>query len=139
MNQVTKRGTERIRSFNIKKVCNTCGKEFLAYSDNQLYCSKECYNKCDSKVKTATDFRLKRKLMVDTIKMEKGCCICGYKEHPAALQFDHIDPSTKSFTISQDKKKAWNSILEEIDKCRILCANCHSVETFNNKHYTIRK
>ena len=57
------------------------------------------------------------------------CSRCGFN-HPAALDFHHIDPSTKSFKMSNisrvEKNKAL--IMEEISKCKVLCANCHRVE-----------
>ena len=66
---------------------------------------------------------------VDAIKLDAGCIDCGYKENPAALQFDHIDPSTKLFRIAAASSKRWEVILAEIMKCEIRCANCHAVKT----------
>ena len=68
-----------------------------------------------------------RKYLND-IKTESGCELCGYNEHPAALQFDHIDPSLKAFTIG-NLDAGWDRLLLEIDKCRVLCANCHMIHT----------
>ena len=63
------------------------------------------------------------------IKLDRGCEACGYREHPSALQFDHIDPSTKSFPIARDRARSYESLDEEIAECRVLCANCHSIHT----------
>ena len=65
--------------------------------------------------------------MLDTLKKERGCSVCGYNEHACALDFDHL--RDKEFNISHDPKRAWNRILEEVEKCQILCANCHRVKT----------
>ena len=46
-------------------------------------------------------FYKERRTALDTIKTQSGCVDCGYNEHPAALQFDHIDPKTKKFSISR--------------------------------------
>jgi hypothetical protein len=72
---------------------------------------------------------------VDKIKLSKGCEFCGYNNHPAALSFDHIDPSTKYRTKNGKRvnvadmvkggRYSWATIQEEIKKCRILCMNCH--------------
>ena len=67
-------------------------------------------------------YRIKKE-MVDY----KGgkCEICSYDKSFRALQFHHIDPSTKDFNIggvtsmNEDVKK-------ELDKCILVCANCHS-------------
>lgn len=58
------------------------------------------------------------------------CSICGFS-HPAALDFHHKDPSTKEFNLgaigcSVSKEK----IIEEIEKCDILCANCHRIHHY---------
>jgi hypothetical protein len=42
-----------------------------------------------------------------------------------ALIFHHLDPSHKDFTIG-GKSKSWNKIQSELDKCVLLCANCHA-------------
>lgn len=54
------------------------------------------------------------------------CEICAYKKCSRALPFHHIDPKTKIFGIS-DKglTRSWSKIQEEIEKCILLCANCH--------------
>ena len=71
--------------------------------------------------------------------MRTGCARCGYREHPAALQFNHVTNS-KSFNISQDPKRKWDAIITEIAKCEVLCANCHSIHSYENKHgWTKRK
>lgn len=55
-----------------------------------------------------------------------GCCtICGYNGYIGALEFHHIKPSTKSFEINSRTKKTWEAILAEIEKCILLCSNCH--------------
>lgn len=61
--------------------------------------------------------------------MSKGgkCEICGYDKNLAALDFHHLDSKQKEFQI--DIRKFANSKLSdlevELDKCIILCANCH--------------
>ena len=76
----------------------------------------------------------RRKKYADFIrdyKLESGCEICGYDEHSCALQFDHIDPSTKLFNVARGRDYPWKVFLAEIAKCRVLCANCHAVHTFS--------
>ena len=79
------------------------------------------------------------RLWIDALKLKKGCELCGYKEHPQALQFDHLDPATKKFTISSKLRENKQVLLEEINKCRVLCANCHSVETHRQEHHKVRR
>src|SRR5208282_880731 len=59
-----------------------------------------------------------------------GKCACD-EEHPSALQFHHRDPSTKLFNITtkhlgSPKLYPWDTVIvPELDKCDLLCANCH--------------
>ena len=83
--------------------------------------------------------RLRKKIW--QIKKELGCEICGYNEHPAALQFDHLEPSNKEFTISRaiSDSIAWQRIEAEIEKCRVLCANCHAIHTHESGHHAFTR
>lgn len=84
--------------------------------------------------------RAKQKEWVDYIKVSTGCEECGYNAHPAALDFDHIDRSTKSFDVSQYVgAKSDEAIMAEIRKCRVLCANCHRIKTVINGDYKWKK
>lgn len=54
------------------------------------------------------------------------CQNCGYKKHPGVLEFHHIDATTKSFSISGGGlSRSWAKIKEELQKCVLVCANCH--------------
>ncbi len=61
------------------------------------------------------------------IKAKATCTYCG-ENHPATLQFHHRDPSQKEFNIAEFVTRHMGSIdklQKEIDKCDIVCANCH--------------
>lgn len=66
---------------------------------------------------------------------DKSCIICG-ESHKACLQFHHRDPSTKKHNVAKmvNKHFAWSSILDEISKCDILCANCHFKHHWNKRY-----
>lgn len=70
--------------------------------------------------------------------MEKGCAVCGYAAHPAALDFNHMR-GDKLFNVSQDPKVALQRLLDEIDKCDVLCANCHRIHTYENRHWHTKR
>ncbi len=74
-------------------------------------------------------WRMKRRQRVADIKLASGCVDCGYNEHACALDFDHIDASTKLFTIGPNVGAAWAKVEAEIAKCEVVCANCHRVRT----------
>lgn len=58
---------------------------------------------------------------------QQFCCeLCGYDKSVVALDFHHIDSSKKDFTISSSKTINLNKrIKNELDKCQVLCSNCH--------------
>lgn len=51
------------------------------------------------------------------------CTLCGYNRCLRALHFHHINPHEKDFDVSQ--MAYWDEIEEELEKCVLLCANCH--------------
>lgn len=63
------------------------------------------------------------------------CVRCGYKKCLAALDFHHIDPSKKDpslATINKMRYHRWEIVKAELDKCMLLCANCHREEHEGN-------
>ena len=72
--------------------------------------------------------RRRKKLIDQSVAYKGGCCaVCGYKKCNRALTFHHIDPNTKGFGISQKGiTRSWERIRTEIDKCVLVCANCHA-------------
>lgn len=61
------------------------------------------------------------------VEMKGGKCqVCGYDRCLIALDFHHIDETTKEFGLSQrDLTKSWVKIKAELSKCVLVCANCH--------------
>lgn len=68
---------------------------------------------------------------VDDLKIKAGCVDCGYDKYPEALDFDHIDHTNKVNAISQMilGLKPKDDILAEIQKCVVVCSNCHRHRT----------
>jgi len=72
---------------------------------------------------------------VNSLK-QKPCMDCGVQYPHYVMDFDHRDKSDKIDSINQmvlyhsySKEK----ILEEINKCDLVCANCHRIRTYGNK------
>lgn len=61
---------------------------------------------------------------INKIKGKYGCFVCEENE-PCCLDFHHLDPSTKKFNISVSYRRSTKKFLDELDKCIVLCANCH--------------
>ena len=98
---------------------------------NKSFCGYLCKNKYNVD-KKRWDIKLK------AIAYKGGkCSNCGYKKCPTALEFHHIDPENKDFAISKlPHTRSWERVQNEIDKCNLLCANCHREQEFirNSKH-----
>ena len=63
----------------------------------------------------------------DTFKRTLKCTQCGF-DHPAALDFHHVDPSEKENLVSKlVSQGCFAAAMEEVKKCIVLCANCHRV------------
>lgn len=69
-------------------------------------------------------YRMKQEAV--TLKGGK-CSVCGWSGNIAAFQFHHRDPSKKEFGISTSPKVSWEKYWAEIEKCDLVCANCHSI------------
>jgi len=80
-------------------------------------------NKSD---RTAAKRRHREKYKRLAIERAGGVCKrCGYNACDAVLEFHHKDPGIKKFQISDGNDRSLQDIYNEIDKCILLCSNCH--------------
>jgi hypothetical protein len=63
---------------------------------------------------------------VADLKSKTPCKDCGKIYHPAVMEFDHL--GEKKFTISKTCR-TWKSLFNEMEKCELVCANCHRLRT----------
>ncbi len=71
---------------------------------------------------------IKRKAMkTKAVEYKGGCCVkCGYNKCEEALEFHHVDPSTKEYSPARIMgSRSWLTVKKELDKCILICANCH--------------
>jgi len=89
-------------------------KEKRKYSDRRQYLLRAVHKR-----------RKKIRLMAVAYKGSK-CQMCGYDNCIEALEFHHTDSTKKDFGISsKGYTRSWKKVQEELDKCMMLCANCH--------------
>ena len=57
-----------------------------------------------------------------------ACRLCGFAEYAGALQFHHVDPTTKAFQLGgRGLTRSIEALRAEARKCVLLCANCHAM------------
>lgn len=61
---------------------------------------------------------------LETWKMQRGCIDCGFKGHPAALDFDHVEEGKE---VNLSKVRGIPQMYRELDRCVVRCANCHRI------------
>lgn len=124
-------------TFRIRKPhCQYCGTK---NGKNFYYGRKSCCRKCWSKKQNAA-FAPRRKerriaLKYAAVQAKGGCCQkCGYRKNLAALQFHHPNREHKHenwrrlFGQIANSSKHIKTLAAQLDKCELLCANCHAAE-----------
>lgn len=69
----------------------------------------------------------RRKIKLLAIEYKGGKCqVCGYNKYGGALELHHVNPTNKVFAIGEKgHSRSWVRVKEELDKCLLVCANCH--------------
>lgn len=123
----------------IGKICTKCHKQKTldnfykqTKKGQHSYC-KSCYVK--------VTLLNQRKVKEKCVEYKGGKCErCGYDKCVGALHFHHRDPSQKDFEISKRNSirftKNKELFLQEVDKCDLLCANCHAELHFTYPTFT---
>jgi hypothetical protein len=105
--------------------CERCRKPFemptRGNGKAKRYCSRSCMN-------NASVVRRRQRLKLMAIEYLGGkCALCGYSRSVWAMDCHHRNPSEKEFGIAQaGNTRSWVKIKTELDKCVLLCKNCHA-------------
>lgn len=99
--------------------CDDCGRRY-AYDRRQGHTKRRC-NSCRSNKGPKGRADIKRRMVA-----YKGgrCELCGYARCQRALCFHHLDGS-KRFNVAGSHTRSWESLRAELDRCVLLCHNCH--------------
>ena len=99
--------------------CTMCNREYDYHHDDPKGHTKI---KCNSCLVNQRRFSIKRK-SVDYLGGK--CERCSYDKCLRALSFHHRNSSEKDFSVSGNHCHSWERIRTELDKCMLLCSNCH--------------
>ena len=98
-------------------VCSNCSRQYEYVRG--LGHTKELCNSCGVNRRR---FLLKPKML----EYKGGKCqVCGYSRCSQSLHFHHLNPSIKEFNVSGSHSVSWSRLERELDKCVLLCSNCH--------------
>ena len=100
---------------------------------NREYQKKHYEQKKDYYIQKAKESKHRVREEFENYKKTLKCEVCG-ESHVATLDFHHKDTSTKEIIISESIWRwSWNTIKKEIDKCAVLCSNCHRKLHYDEK------
>ena len=98
-----------------------------AYGKEHYQRNKPCY--LQKNVAAKVSHRLANLDLVYEYLLRHPCVDCG-KADPVVLDFDHVDPKNKLWTVGKMlARQATPAVRREIDKCAVRCANCHRMRT----------
>lgn len=111
-----------------KRTCPLCGKEFATKKGVGQFRRQFCYD-CLPEASGSATITLRKSLKKHLLEYKGGKCeCCGYDKSATALQFHHTHPEEKEFEITRVNVTMnidMDRIHKEVDKCILLCANCH--------------
>lgn len=122
--------------------CGTAAKYYARPGCRCELC-KEAYRE-DRKLRLAAITGYSKVTRIRRLKImeeRKGvpCVDCGQCYPPYVMDFHHRDPKEKLFAISQFGGCNRALFLAEIEKCDVICSNCHRIRTFKDKSYSYLK
>ena len=101
--------------------CKRCGE----MNPDIFYKSNGAKTKC-KKCHTMEVHHTKRLIKQRAVEYLGGQCVdCGIKGNQWLFDFHHISSSEKEFHWGNHRTSNWNNLVKELDKCVLLCANCH--------------
>jgi hypothetical protein len=120
---------------NPQRICRVCGKGFV-YEGKKKNPKDHRKNMCKS---CRTTIGVQKKKM-RSLEYKGGKCIrCGYSKFPDALCFHHRERHFKTSMISRYLHYSWERLRVELDKCDLLCLNCHAEVHAESSDAGIRK
>lgn len=85
-------------------------------------------------IQKSKELKVRTRGWINEYKSKLKCSRCD-ENHIACLEFHHLDPLEKETSIGQAVSASWSikRLLSEINKCIVLCANCHRKHHWDEK------
>lgn len=115
---------KRAAKCGVQSNCKECRK---AYQKQWYVQNKDLHIKRVRKASNATILKNKQNLIV--FLKEKFCLDCGLNDIEV-LEFDHLRDKEHNIAKMIGDGYSWSTILKEIKKCEVVCANCHRKRTY---------
>jgi len=118
-----------------KECCNIRSKKYREQNRDKLISYMNKWKMANSELVKSNNKKhnkltlLKNRQNLFNFIKDKCCIDCGNKDH-RTFQFHHRDPKIKKDNINRMMSSTWKTLFSEIEKCDILCANCHQIKTF---------
>lgn len=116
-----------------EKLHNTCKQCQAEYGRKHYQANKAIYN--DRARKNEEALIKRNQDFIRAYKENKPCTDCG-KQYPYyVMDFDHLDPTKKEKNVGRLTARSFSleKIQKEIDKCELVCSNCHRIRTHNRR------
>lgn len=119
----------------MNRICRDCERELpiekfevSVVKNGKEYRRRNCGD-CKQVIQKNRRWRIRAWL--DDLKRAACCVRCGNSDY-RVLEFHHTSPQEKLFNISEATKRGMSiqTIMEELAKCEIICANCHKIEHY---------
>jgi hypothetical protein len=125
------------KKLNLKEIlCSFCKRKFKPKRESNRFCSELSQireNRKRNLQRISLAFKKRRQLTkLKCIEYLGGKCMkCEYSKHPCAMDFHHKNIKEKEFNMTNlIRNNNWDNIKKELDKCDLLCSNCHREKHF---------
>ena len=120
--------------------CHSCRRAYMRKSlsryrqtgKSKIYAAKYAAENPVKIREFSSSARSRKREWMQALK-DKPCSDCGIKYHYSAMEYDHINPENKMGCIAAMQRLTKALILAEIDKCELVCANCHRLRGHNRR------
>lgn len=122
---ISEYGVRRASKDGLMTMCKECNrvKQRKQYKGNKKY-----YLDRNRELRSLNREKYKK------TKEGKPCSHCGGIFPQVCMDYDHVDPSTKRMCVAQMMGYSWKDIQKEIDKCELICSNCHRIKTYETSN-----